>query len=163
VSEAPGDVLVSGGGVVVRYALPGDVAAVVAQAGRYVASVFSGEISQSAFTLTPFANAQASGGNLDSRLLVATIADVIVGVLSVAAFTHPATRVRIASDLFWWLEPPVTIRSRVGFRLLEALEDWATLRGAPVVLVTTDDDRAAALLVAAGFAETRGWSRRTVL
>jgi hypothetical protein len=154
-------VLVTGGGVTVRFATPADVAAVVAQAGRYVANVFSGAISQSAFTLTPFATAQASGGNLDSRLLVATIADVLVGVLSVGAFTHPATRVRIASDLFWWIEPPVTIRSRVGFRFLEALEDWATLRGATEVLVTTDDDRAAALLTAAAFDQTRLWSRRT--
>jgi len=162
VSDAPGDVLVSGGGVIVRYATAADVPAVVAQAGRYVASVFSGVISQSAFDLEPFATAQAAGTNPDSRLLVATIADVVVGVLSVAALTHPATRVRFASDLFWWMEPPASLRARVGFRLLEAFEDWATLRSAPLVLGTTDDARAVALLEAAGFTETRLWSRRTV-
>ena len=160
-SDAPGDVLVSGGGVTVRYATAADVPAVVAQAGRYVASVFSGVISQSAFALEPFATAQAAGGNLDSRLLVATIADVVVGVLSVAALTHPATRVRLASDLFWWLESPLTIRAKVGFRLLEAFEDWATLRAAPLVIATTDDARAEALLMAAGFTDARLWFRRT--
>jgi len=161
VSDAPGAVLVRGGGVVVRYATAADVPAVVAQAGRYTANVVSGVISQSAFALEPFATAQATGTNPDSRLIVATIADVVVAVLSVAAFTHPATQVRLASDLFWWMESPVSIRARVGFRLLEAFEDWAATREAPLLLLTVPDESAGQFGAAAGFAATGAWARQT--
>jgi hypothetical protein len=160
-SDAPGTVLVEGGGVVVRYATLADVPAVVAQAGRYTASVFSGTLSQSAYELDPFATAQATPATEDSRLLIATLHDVVVGVLSVAALTHPATRVRFACDLFWWMEPPLWLRARVGIRLLQAFEDWAVLRRAPLLIVTSGDDRDAAFLTAVGFDATRGWARRT--
>jgi hypothetical protein len=127
-SDGPGAVIVSGGGVVVRYATAADVPAVVAQAGRYTANVVSGTISQSAFELEPFVTAQVTGENPDSRLLVAVLASVIVGVLSVAAETHPATGVRLATDLFWWTEIPETIRAQTGVRLMDAFEDWAADR-----------------------------------
>lgn len=159
-SDAPGAVLVSGGGVVVRYATLADVPAVVAEAGRYVANVLSGTLSQSAFELEPFVTVQAAGAHADSRLLVAEMAGTIVGVLSVAAVTHPATHVRWASDLFWWMAPPLPLRARVGIRLLEAFEDWAARRRAPLLLVTSADDRSDALFTAEAFTGTRAWARR---
>jgi len=159
--DLPGEVLVDSGGIVVRFATAADVPAVVAQAGRYVASVFSGTLSQSAFELEPFARTQASGANADSRLLVATAQDVVVGVLGVAAWTHLATRVRVASDLYWWMESALPLRARVAPRLLQAFEAWAVMRQAPRLLVTGDDARATAFLAATGFVATGAWTRAT--
>jgi GNAT superfamily N-acetyltransferase len=160
VSDAPGDVLVEGGGVVVRYATAADVPAVVAQAGRYTANVVSGTISLSAFELEPFATTQATGDDLDSRLLVAVLASVIVGVLSVAAATHPVTGVRLATDLFWWVEIPETIRAQAGVRLMDAFEDWAARRGADTLVVTAFDPTATALIAGVGFTPAGAWARR---
>jgi hypothetical protein len=158
-SEGPGAIVVSGGGVVVRYATPADLPAVVAQAGRYTANVVSGTISQSAFELEPFVTTQVTGDNLDSRLLVAVLARVIVGVLSVAAETHPVTGVRLATDLFWWVEIPQTIHAQTGVRLMDAFEDWAARRGADTLVVTAFEPVATALVAGVGFTPAGAWVR----
>lgn len=51
----------------------------------------------------------------------------LIGMLGCMIFDHPVSGEKIASEVFWWVEP----ESRgVGFDLLRQFEKWAKAKGA---------------------------------
>lgn len=54
-----------------------------------------------------------------------------VGMLGLAVYSHPISGVRVASELFWWVEPE--FRGHTGLKLLRLAEKWAVSRGAKVL------------------------------
>ncbi len=63
----------------------------------------------------------------DATIFVRQWDGVIVGMLGVLAYAHPMSGERMASELFWWLDPDY--RGAGGWMLRRA-EKWARAQGA---------------------------------
>jgi GNAT superfamily N-acetyltransferase len=65
----------------------------------------------------------------DATLLVLETDAAVIGMLAMYCFPHPMSGERIASEVFWWVEPAARGH---GLKLLAAAEMWAQTHGAAV-------------------------------
>lgn len=64
----------------------------------------------------------------DGLLLVSESSGLVNGAIGAVIYDHPLSGERVASELFWWVNPES--RGSHGPRLLKAAEAWAISRGA---------------------------------
>ena len=56
----------------------------------------------------------------------------LVGMIGLVALPHPITGQLIAEEVAWWVEPH-SRKGTIGPRLLQAAEDWASVKGVTVL------------------------------
>ena len=72
-----------------------------------------------------------------------------VGMLGLFLHHHPISGARVASELFWWVEPEY--RGLTGLKLLHRAERWATERGAQVLQMIAPSPEVERLYDRSGF------------
>lgn len=79
----------------------------------------------------------ATSVSSDACTIVAEVDGRIIGTMGALSYNHPfKPSVRIAQELFWWVEPEYR-RSGVGKAMLEAGEAWAKEIGCSGMLMIT--------------------------
>jgi len=68
-------------------------------------------------------------GSEDAAVLVLETMDAVIGMIAMYCFAHPISGERVASEVFWWVEPAAR---GGGLKLLAAAEAWAEAQGAVV-------------------------------
>jgi GNAT superfamily N-acetyltransferase len=63
----------------------------------------------------------------DGAIFVVQAEDGLIGMFGVMVFHHPMSNQRVASEVFWWLNPD---RRGYGVYLLRRAERWAIAHGA---------------------------------
>ncbi len=88
----------------------------------------------------------------DKALFVVDSEDGVVGMLGVMVFTQPFSGERIASELFWWLDPA---HRGNGVWLLRRSENWARAKGARrmSMMAPIDKPRVGEIYAAVGYTE----------
>ncbi len=89
-------------------------------------------------------------GQDDSAVFVVDSEDGVIGMLGVMVFTQPFSGERIASELFWWLDPA---HRGHGVWLLRRAENWARQHGAKHMnmMAPSDKPRVAEIYEAIGY------------
>jgi RimJ/RimL family protein N-acetyltransferase len=96
--------------------------------------------------------------NDEATLLVIERNHLVVGMIGLFLFDHPLSAERLASELFWWVEPEAR---GIGVRLLRAAERWAADHGALRLQMIAPDPEVARLYERLGYQEVeRSYERR---
>lgn len=122
----------------IREATAGDIPAVVAMGRSFVASV--PPLSRAGYDEHSTAELLARLIEGEDSALIVADAGGLIGMLAMLVYPYyfnPA--VRMAQELFWWVEPAHR-RSGVAGRLLAHAEAWARSRGARAVQMIALDE-----------------------
>lgn len=127
--------------MVFRLATLADVPAIVLMGLRFIQETsYRDQIAQN----------PAAMAAIVTRLVDTDIGDVcvvekdgaLVGMLGMFVWQHPISDERIASEMFWWVEPEHR-GGRAGMQMLRWAEDWAAAQHAQRVLMIAPTDAVA--------------------
>lgn len=76
--------------------------------------------------------------NPNAILLVSGSDATVTGMIGMLSFDHPFSGERVASEMFWWVDPEAR---GDGIRLLVAAEKWAKEAGAVKVQMVAPNER----------------------
>lgn len=133
----------------IRPAVDRDIPCLVEMGLRFLSETEYGTLLQ--------ANPEAIA-NLMSRLIdhddgaVFVLSDdaSLIGMIGMHVFTHPFSNERIASELFWWVNPEARRR---GMLLFSRAEQWARVQHAVRIQMIAPNDRVATVYRAHGYAK----------
>ena len=122
--------------VTLREAALEDLPAVVAMGQQFLQSTsYRDLISENPVQMTAMATLLIDSST--GLLLVAEQADELLGMIGMLVMDHPLSGERIASELFWWVDP--VHRGSLGMRLLKQAEDWARAQGVVTIMLAAPD------------------------
>jgi len=96
----------------------------------------------------------------EAGLFVAENAGLVVGMIAVLVFGHPLSGERIASELFWWVEPE---HRGGGIRLMKRAETWAQRRGAVKMQMIAPTEQVGRVYEALGYTRIEEVYQRALL
>lgn len=130
-----------------RMATEADVPALVAMGERFIAeSEYRAHIGANAAQMSRVLTGLVTSA--DGCVLVTGPTGAPTGMIGLVLLNHPYSDERIASELFWWVEPE---RRGDGLRLLRAAEDWARSHGATRMQMVAPNDRVSRLYERLGY------------
>lgn len=131
----------------IRRATDADVPRLVEMGRAFLAGTrYAGAIREN-----PAQMAETAAGLIASEageLLVAERGGQVVGMIGLLLYTHPLSGDRVASELFWWVDPD---HRGQGIALLRAGERWARACGAVALQMIAPSDDVERLYERLGF------------
>lgn len=113
----------------IRHATPDDVPRLVDMSRHFLASTAYGRLLiPTTEQLEAFVVLILTHGGA----LVAEVDGQVEGMIGVVALAHPITQELVAEEVAWWVEPDYR-KGTIGPRLLQAAEDWASVKGVTVL------------------------------
>lgn len=133
----------------IREATLEDVPRLVAMGRRFLAETPYGEVlTESVERLTRLAEGLIA--NDTGIVFVFEVGDRPVGMLGAVVVEHPLSGQRMATELFWWVEPEYR-RGGAGLLLMERAEAWATAAGAEALQMVAPNAQVARVYAARGY------------
>ena len=131
-----------------RRAVRADLDTMVAMGREFLATVYPQRLADNPDAL------RALGEQLlarpDSVLFVAEVPHAgVVGMIGMMVYPHPMSGERVASELFWWMDP--AHRGAGGVWLLRQAEAWAQVQGAELLQMIAPNRDVAAFYERIGF------------
>jgi GNAT superfamily N-acetyltransferase len=143
---------------VIRLATIEDVDAVAAMGARFIAQSRYGRLLPIVPEQLEAFTAQLVAGEA-SAVFVAEHAGALVGMFGVLLFEHPMSGVRVATEVFWWVEPSAR---GLGLRLFYTAQRWAKDRGAAVLQMIAPSDEVRTLYERLGFDQVETVYQRAI-
>jgi GNAT superfamily N-acetyltransferase len=131
----------------IRDAINSDVEAIVAMGTRFLTETsYRTSIVGDAQQMT--ATVRHLLANDEGHVSVSTDGDTLTGMIGLFVFPHPISGRRVATELFWWVNPE---HRGHGIRLLKAAEAWARAHGAEVLQMIAPSAKVERIYQALGF------------
>lgn len=131
----------------VRLATLADVPTLTAMGQTFLSSLYAGLLADNPAALATLASTLI--GRDDSVVFVADDPHAgVVGMIAMMVYAHPMSGERVASELFWWVEPA---HRGIGVKMLRQAQLWATARDAVLLQMIAPTPDVAAFYTRLGF------------
>lgn len=141
----------------IREATEADVDSIVAMGRRFLSETrYRGTIADNPAQMAVLARNLIT--NEVGVLLVSEAAGVLTGMFGAFLYVHPISGERMATELFWWVQPE---HRGHGIRLLKHAERWARGQGAKALQMIAPTPDVEAIYSALGYSQVETAYQRT--